>query len=996
MEKIISEHKHSFISIVPEDVEENQEESESEDGDRLQTKLDDGGYQSWSESEDSDDLGSKEEKLQRFNVEPSINHLAASFPSGPSSFRDAKPFNRNSHDDENDERFHTPEEGLSSGEDDLTERELVIEPVPQGSEDNLEIEEHSSVELDVNFEILNAFESRMGIEIILYIFSFLSLSDIGRLCRVCKSFKHYASNPQLNQWKYLSLFPFRRRINDHLVYRIVRPLTYIRSLDLRYCKMLKSTRCLEKLLLSHCLDSLEVLDLSGTVFKEDSLLELSMKFLATCQYLVFIDFSWTKLNKAQTIQNLLQSESTRQEFALNKRKKTLVLRFSSSLHIRSGEKLLRNMNVQVEFIEKRDNNTKLKLLLFPYPEEVHSEVMPQLPISGSLRAKAAIPLWKVGLFTYTTLKLNTHEVDDVFPEDYVELYYNNTLLFPIYSMSLASILDSFVFNKNSKAAEGITLFYRKVSVAKRREHRVMSTWDRGGAFCPICLWAFPQHQLPDHLTKCGLVHIEKALDLPEGVHHLLLDEIHPWKKKTRSSREIEAHRSEIVALDYDEETLCWAHGKNVALIPNSENSELMVRGVVTCIHVNPITKALLFGFREGDILYANHLQKHERTPLEFNRYGCLNVTAVTAVHWIPDSTTQFVVAFADGNIYFFDITKPIATKVPKNFTETKKTGVTVLHNKKETNPIALLSIVGEEWQVNDIKFAPGTSLMALNRLTCIAVYDIERERFVAHIQEKDGPHSQLSHFFCMSWSHDARFIAVGRFGSITVWDFLKRTAIDLGTIPPAYQVSSIEFDLNFQVENSYRIGCVTYAGIFGMWQLEPSRKESPLQPLCSIDLGGRLTSVVFLPSSIAVSWHGGRVRMWKRPEGTPKISGRVKSPPRLMELCLRIISSEFHRIPVPKNLGMEISRMILRHVAPHVIDGNFLRQVNFEVEKSDKRCRRCGNSFNVFRHRHLCAICHCTMCGSCSKHFDLANLPDNSTNSVAVCGHCHPLLLQAS
>ena len=63
------------------------------------------------------------------------------------------------------------------------------------------------------------------------------------------------------------------------------------------------------------------------------------------------------------------------------------------------------------------------------------------------------------------------EVDDVFPEDYVELYYNNTLLSSIYSMSLSSILDSFVYNKNNKPSEGITLYYRKVSVAQRKDHR---------------------------------------------------------------------------------------------------------------------------------------------------------------------------------------------------------------------------------------------------------------------------------------------------------------------------------------------------------------------------------------------------------------------------------------------------------------------------------------------------------------------------------------------
>ena len=64
------------------------------------------------------------------------------------------------------------------------------------------------------------------------------------------------------------------------------------------------------------------------------------------------------------------------------------------------------------------------------------------------------------------------DVDDVYPEDYVELYYHTTLLYPIYSMSLSSILDSFVYNKNQKpVTEGITLYYRRVTTTRRKDKK---------------------------------------------------------------------------------------------------------------------------------------------------------------------------------------------------------------------------------------------------------------------------------------------------------------------------------------------------------------------------------------------------------------------------------------------------------------------------------------------------------------------------------------------
>ncbi len=63
--------------------------------------------------------------------------------------------------------------------------------------------------------------------------------------------------------------------------------------------------------------------------------------------------------------------------SVKKREKQLTLRFSCNLHIKSGQKMLRDMNIKIDFIEKRDNNMKLKFLLQPYQEENPWDSLPE-------------------------------------------------------------------------------------------------------------------------------------------------------------------------------------------------------------------------------------------------------------------------------------------------------------------------------------------------------------------------------------------------------------------------------------------------------------------------------------------------------------------------------------------------------------------------------------------------------------------------------------------
>lgn len=198
-----------------------------------------------------------------------------------------------------------------------------------------------------HFDIVTEFESRMGLEII-FVHILVLESDrhrsIGACLQVFQVWECCSHSPGTMRCILSSLNGgtctssliegafqtscFTRSIWSVLTPQIAKRCESLKSLDIKYCKLVKSTKGLEKLLAGGCLANLEVLDLSGTVFKEDQLLEFAKKLLSSCHQLVLVDFSWTKLNKAVSIQNLLQYESSRQEIVANKRKNLLVLRYS--------------------------------------------------------------------------------------------------------------------------------------------------------------------------------------------------------------------------------------------------------------------------------------------------------------------------------------------------------------------------------------------------------------------------------------------------------------------------------------------------------------------------------------------------------------------------------------------------------------------------------------------------------------------------------------------
>lgn len=126
--------------------------------------------------------------------------------------------------------------------------------VESGEFESMRNEEFTVEECDLEMENSyflgeeSLFDQSIGLEIILQIFAHLNYVDLAACSKTCRAFYAYAFHPLLPQWRNLSLFAFRRTLNQDILHNILLRCTLIRSIDLKFCKLVKSTKKLEELI----------------------------------------------------------------------------------------------------------------------------------------------------------------------------------------------------------------------------------------------------------------------------------------------------------------------------------------------------------------------------------------------------------------------------------------------------------------------------------------------------------------------------------------------------------------------------------------------------------------------------------------------------------------------------------------------------------------------------------------------------------------------------
>lgn len=228
-------------------------------------------------------------------------------------------------------------------------------------------------------------------------------------------------------------------------------------------------------------------------------------------------------------------------------------------------------------------------------------------------------------------------------------------------------------------------------------------------------------------------------------------------------------------------TLAAKHGDTTFLFYNSAKSLLWVdvgggsgreplarltfTAFPTCHDVHPATASqdrldVIIGFVTGDLLWFDPLSSRYA---RLNKAGCVSSSPVTAVRWVPSSSSLFLAAHADGAVFVYDTEREDGAFAPPeplpSWDPTQSMFVSappwpIAPSKAPAkNPVS-------HWRVSrravvDLVFSPDVKwVAAISEDGCLRVIDALAEVLV------DCYASYFGAFTCLAWSPDGRFILV--------------------------------------------------------------------------------------------------------------------------------------------------------------------------------------------------------------------------------------------
>ncbi|KAH0583600.1 hypothetical protein H2248_009219 [Termitomyces sp. 'cryptogamus'] len=213
----------------------------------------------------------------------------------------------------------------------------------------------------------------------------------------------------------------------------------------------------------------------------------------------------------------------------------------------------------------------------------------------------------------------------------------------------------------------------------------------------------------------------------------------------------------------------------------------------TCHAVNTTTASpehldVIIGFSSGDLVWLDPIASRYA---RLNKQGCISNSPCTAVHWVPSSSTLFLVSHADGSIVVYDKERDDGAFIPQDPVgkssdssdsgdgSTQKewdprdsifvtmppwhpvtSGGGITSNGKQEKEKAAKNPVSH-WRVSrrsivDFVFSPDVKYVgAISEDGCLRVIDALAEQLV------DCYASYFGALTCIAWSHDGRFILTG-------------------------------------------------------------------------------------------------------------------------------------------------------------------------------------------------------------------------------------------
>nr|XP_009383425.1 PREDICTED: probable catabolite repression protein creC isoform X4 [Musa acuminata subsp. malaccensis] len=217
---------------------------------------------------------------------------------------------------------------------------------------------------------------------------------------------------------------------------------------------------------------------------------------------------------------------------------------------------------------------------------------------------------------------------------------------------------------------------------------------------------------------------------------------------------------------------------------------------------------LLIGLHSGDIYLVSlrqQLQDPGRKLLaaqHYNKEGTTNNSRCTCVAWVPEREGTFVVGHADGNIYVYE----------------------------KSNPVARWHVC--HGSVNSISFSVnGTYMATVTRDGYLRVFDFSKEQLAF------GGKSYYGALLCSAWSLDGKYILTGGEDDLVqVWSMEDKKIVAWGEGHNSW-VSGVAFDSYWSTPNSegteenvvYRFGSVGQDGQLLLWDLVMDELIMPLR-----------------------------------------------------------------------------------------------------------------------------------------------------------------------
>ncbi|URE43002.1 WD domain, G-beta repeat [Musa troglodytarum] len=217
---------------------------------------------------------------------------------------------------------------------------------------------------------------------------------------------------------------------------------------------------------------------------------------------------------------------------------------------------------------------------------------------------------------------------------------------------------------------------------------------------------------------------------------------------------------------------------------------------------------LLIGLHSGDV-YSVSLRQQLQDPgrklvaaHHYNKDGSINNSRCTCIAWVPEGDGTFVVGHADGNIYVYE----------------------------RSNPIARWHIY--QGSINSLSFSSdGTCLATVGRDGYLRVFDFAKD------QLKFGGRSYYGALLCCAWSSDGKYILTGGEDDLVqVWSTEDRKIVACGEGHNSW-VSGVAFDSYWSAPNSdgtgenvvYRFGSVGQDTQLLLWDLAMDEIVVPLR-----------------------------------------------------------------------------------------------------------------------------------------------------------------------